>query len=54
MEIYRYLAANRNLRKNICLHVKFTIIIRKKVIKLYLEGKTAKRNKKWSLAFYNV
>ena len=52
MEIYRYLAANRSLRKNICLHVKFTIIIRKKVTKLYLEGKTAKRNKKWSLDFF--
>ena len=29
MKIYRYLAANRSLRKNICLHVNFTIITRK-------------------------
>ena len=29
MKIYRYLAANRSLRKNICLHVNFTITIRK-------------------------
>ena len=27
MKIYRYLAANRSLRKNICLHVNFTITI---------------------------
>ena len=30
MKIYRYLAANRSLRKNICLHVNFTITIRKR------------------------
>ena len=37
MKGYRYLVANRSLRKNICLNVKFTIIYNKeKVTKLYL------------------
>ena len=48
MEIYKYLAANCSVRRNICLHVKFTITIRKTRPKFYLYDKTAKRNGKWS------
>ena len=36
MKIYRYLAANHSLRKNICLHVNFHDHNKEKVTKLYL------------------
>ena len=44
MEIYKYLAANCRVRRNICLYV----TIRKRWPKFYLYDKTAKRNGKWS------
>ena len=54
MEIYRYLAANRSLRKNICLHVKFTIIITKRWPNFTCKIRPPKGIRNDQLAYHNV
>ena len=54
MKIYRYLAANRSLRKNICLHVNFTITIRKRWPNSICKVRPPKGIRNDQLANYNV
>ena len=54
MKIYRYLAANRSLRKNICLHDNFTIKIWKRWPNSTCKIRPPKGIRNDQLAYYNV
>ena len=54
MKIYRYLAANRSLRKNICLHVNLTVTIRKTWPNSIGKVRPPKGIRNDQLAYYNV
>ena len=53
MEIYKCLATNCSVRRNICLHVKFTITIRKRWPKFYLKTRPSKGIGNDQLTCYN-